>query len=265
MPFDSEKILGARDVAVQAALHVAPRLKENFGKIEARQKDDDMGPVTELDLWAESEIKKVLTQYDRSFGFFGEEYGLEGSKETYWVIDPIDGTRQYVRGIPFCATMIALIHKNDILASVIYHFTTDEMYTATKGGGAYLNDKPIRISNRPLEKSTVDVSVNLDDDKGIRLLCSVGQRTIALCRYNCSAYTNTMTASGRIEGRVWLGRKGGPWDHAPGALLIKEAGGVVKHADGSDYDANRTDSFIAGTQELVDFALSEIAKIGLTK
>lgn len=265
MPFTSEKLGELKQVAVDAALTVAPHLLEKYGQIEATQKADDMGPVTQLDLWAETEIKKVLGKYDSSYGFLGEEYGAEGSKETYWLIDPIDGTRQFVRGIPFCATMIALVHKNEVLASVIYHFATDEMYTATKGGGAYLGDNRVFMSNRSLELSMVDVSVNLSDKKGVELLCSVGEKTIALCRYNCSAYTNTMTASGKIEGRVWVGRNGGAWDHAPGALLIQEAGGVVKHADGSDYDVNRTDSFIGGTQELVDFALSEVARIGLIK
>src|SRR5205823_12697862 len=106
----------------------------------------DHTPVTQADREAEQAIKAILRNAFPEYGFLGEEFGAEGPRERRWIIDPIDGTRNFVRRIPIWATLIALEEDGEITVGVIHNPVTGELYTARRGGGAFRNGERIRIS-----------------------------------------------------------------------------------------------------------------------
>lgn len=246
-----EELIAAKDAAVAAVLPLRSKLLASYGSVGNSTKEDHT-VVTELDGWAEEEIKKTLSEFNPSIGFLGEEHGAVGNQTLRWLVDPIDGTEQYIRGIPFCANMLCLADGNDLLVSVIYNFVTDEMYWAVKGSGAWCNNQQIHVSNRPIERSFVEIRPEVTTLRGIELYVKVEERIKTITRFNCSAFVSVMIASGRIEGCISTHSKGGPWDYAPGSLLIREAGGTVEHFGGATYEFMNLDSYVAGTQAVVD-------------
>src|SRR3989344_4151975 len=128
-----------------------------YGKVESRDKQsgatEDL--VTELDTQIEHFLKNEFVKIYPDIPFVGEEYGGNRDSERFWLVDPIDGTSYFVRGLPFCTTMVALIEKVEVVFSVIYDFVNDIMYSAEKGAGAFANGKPIHVSDRSLRQSRV--------------------------------------------------------------------------------------------------------------
>ncbi len=253
-----QELLQAKDAVVSILRGIGPELLESYGDVAGTMKQDK-SVVTYLDGWAESEIQEGLLRFDRSIGFLGEENGAIGNTQKRWLIDPVDGTEQFIRGIPFCGNMITLVDGKQLLVSVIYNFVTGDIYWAVKGGGAWKNDKQLRVSERPLDRSMVEVSVDFKKPTELDLFLKLAQSIKTPTRFNCSAFTSTMIGQGSIEGRVVFSGKGGPWDYAPGVLLATEAGGVAVHSDGSDYDYERTSDVLVGTQPVVEFVLSHLA------
>src|ERR1039457_4141805 len=140
---------------------VKPELLKNYGLIRHGLKHDD-SMVTKLDMQIETVLKEALKPLDTEVGFYGEEYGPEGNQETFWTIDPIDGTDGFVRGMPFCTNMVCLISNGQPVASLIYNFVLDELFTATKGQGAFLNGKPIKVSDKPIEYAAIEYESSFD-------------------------------------------------------------------------------------------------------
>jgi fructose-1,6-bisphosphatase/inositol monophosphatase family enzyme len=139
---NTEELQGALKAAAQAAKEVGVDLKAHYGQIEGAVKETE-GPedavrdlVTELDSKTEKALKERLAEYDEAIGFMGEEGGIAKQASTMWLVDPIDGTSHFTRGIPFCTTMIALVAEGVVVISVIYDFVRGDMYTAIRGQGA---------------------------------------------------------------------------------------------------------------------------------
>ena len=251
--FSDATLIAAKDHASEAVRRLRTKLMQHYGAVTNSFKPDNT-VVTELDGWAETEIKKSLKSFDSTIGFLGEEHGAEGDTQVRWLIDPIDGTEQFIRGIPFCGTMLCLVEGKDLLVSVIYNFVTNELYWAVKGNGAWLEDKRLHVSRRTLERSSIEITTDIKTPEGRDLYIATRGAVKDAVRYACSSFTSCLIATGAIEGRIVTHGRGGPWDYAPGALLIKEAGGIVVHIDGSEYDYTNTLSCIAGTSALVEFA-----------
>ena len=125
-------------------------LRKGFGNAEIVQQKNDFAPsvVTELDRSTEQFLAAKLRAADSSIDFYGEENGGNDHAERFWLCDPIDGTAHFVRGLPFCTTMLCLIENGGVVFSVIYDFVKDDVYWAEKGGGAWKNDEQIHVSNR---------------------------------------------------------------------------------------------------------------------
>lgn len=223
--------LHAANKRIQVTLEkVRPKLLEAQGNIEHRLKDDTT-VVTEMDTFVEAELQEALTEVDASIPFSGEETGVDFSKETFWLADPIDGTEQFIRGIPMATNMIALIENGEPVMGVVYNFELGDYYVAIKGHGATCNGHPIHVSSRKPDRAWVTFSAvqkNFAD-----ALDSVVHR---VRRFGVAGYDYTLVANGSIEGRIMFNGHGKEWDFAPTTLLVQEAGGRVANIGSGAYD-----------------------------
>jgi myo-inositol-1(or 4)-monophosphatase len=193
--------------------------------------------VSEVDRAAEQTIIQTLLEAYPDHAILAEESGAHGESEYVWIIDPLDGTTNFLHGFPQFAVSIALQHKGVLTQAVVYDPTKNELFTATRGRGAFLNDKRIRVTKR----------VNLADaligtgfpytrfehmDAYMDILRDLMQQTSGLRRPGSAALDLAWMAAGRLDGFYETGLK--PWDIAAGCLLITEAGGMVSDLHGSD-------------------------------
>lgn len=226
-------------------------LKKHFGGgIEYLQfkSDSPADGVTKLDQEMEKFIEKELKKLYPSIGFKGEEYGDKLRAERFWLADPIDGTGYFVRGIPGCTTMIALIEKEEIILSIIYDFIFDNLYYAQKGQGAFLNKRRISVNNRRLKDAFLYVEMDLKNKENIPNYLSLRTSCLVLGDYPSGIHF-ALTASGKIEGRICQDPYGKDYDFAPGQLLVKEAGGVVTNLGIQTFDYKNL-NFLAVNKEV---------------
>lgn len=204
--------------------------------------------VTELDRKVETFLKEKLAEVYPDIGFVGEENGGDRDAKKFWLVDPIDGTGHYVRGLPFCTTMLALIEDSEVVFSVIYHFITDVVFWAEKGKGAYRDDERIYVSHRKLKNSYICFETHLAKEKN-RIQMGIFEERTGYMQSNNSGWEFTMIASGKLDGRVCFDPWGKDYDFAPGTLLVAEAGGKVVNLHSDTYDF-RNLNFIASNPEL---------------
>lgn len=231
------EFLNAADKQIRACLQsLRPKLLEAHGLIEHDIKDDKT-VVTKMDLLVETTIRSELAALDPGIAFCGEETGGDYDHETFWLVDPIDATESFVRGMPFCTTMIALINNHKPIMSVIYNFFLDEYFLAIKGQGATRNGHPIRVSDRKLDRSFLIVSINPDRDASAeRLLDALQTKGGKILRMAAAGYEYAAIASGAAEARIAYFGSGYPHDFAPGMLLVEEAGGRIGNVGLEEYD-----------------------------
>jgi len=237
--------LQARDAAIECLRSTRPRLVEAFGKIEHQHKDD-LSVVTELDNWAEEQYVTRLKRFDSGIGFLGEEHGAEGSVTTKWLIDPIDGTEYFIRGISGCVNMLTLVVDDRPKVCAIYDFVEDKMYSAVAGKGSILNGQKIAVSNRPIRRAFIDVEEQSGDLTITKKIKNSGAWYVRI-----PVKAGLLVACGMIEAYVVINGKGGVWDYAPRTLLVEEAGGVVVNVDSKDYDY-RNKSFITSNRVIFE-------------
>jgi len=217
----------------------------SFGLIDgSRLKDSSPASVvTEIDEKIEKFLKEKFADIDNTIEFVGEEFGGDRTAERFWLTDPIDGTGHFVRGTPFCTTMVALIEGGQVTFSAIYDFVNDVMYHAELGGGAFENDTPIKVSTRPIEQAYVSFETRLEHKDNVDLFLALRKRCVSLSLL-CSGYEHVLVAKGVFDARIVRDGYGQDYDFAPGALLIKEAGGIVTNIGKDTYDYRDT-NFIA--------------------
>lgn len=191
--------------------------------------------VTELDFSIERFLKEALSKMYPDIGFVGEEDGGDRSLPRFWLCDPIDGTAHLIRGTPFCTSQIALIEHGEVTFAVIYDFLNDIVYHAQKNGGAFANETPIRVSDRPLARAQLGWEIKLEKPENLERYLRL-EKTCWLFKAGCSGYEHLMVASGKLDGRVCFDPHGHDYDFAPGSLLVKEAGGIVANIGKRSYD-----------------------------
>lgn len=237
-----------------------PTLLQAHGSIEHHVKDDK-SVVTEMDLLVENRLREELKKVDPSIGFGGEETGLDTNQETFWLVDPIDATEAFIRGLPFSTNMIALIDKGQPIMGIIYNFFLDEYYLAIKGRGATCNGHEIHVSQRPLSRSYVIVTGNWGKLNMPNLGPHLRPKVAGMPKLHGSGCEATYIAKGAIDGVIVAGAKG-PWDFAAGNILIQEAGGRVENWSSTTYNY-RDMQFVASNpvifDELKGFILAEHA------
>ena len=229
------------NVMIAAARKAARTLKRDFGEVENLQVSLK-GPanfVTAADRRAEEILRQELGKARPGYSFLGEESGRhEGADKTHtWIVDPLDGTTNFLHGIPHFAISIALERSGTIVAGVIYNPVTDELYTAERGKGAFLNDTRLRVAARKRLADAViacglphygrgDLALNRKE------IAAVQGKVAGLRRFGAAALDLAFVAAGRFD--AYWERDLSPWDMAAGLILVREAGGFVTDLDGGE-------------------------------
>ena len=231
------------NVMIKAVEKVSKLVIRDFGEVEKLQVSKK-GPydfVTKTDKHVEKILIEELSNTKKNYSFITEETGTIKNKdqENIWIIDPIDGTTNFLHGIPHFAICIAHQSKGEILSGLIYDPIKDEMFFAEKDKGAYLNNQRLRVS----KKSSLDDCLFSSNHEGVKfsdlnMRCS-----------GCAALDLAYVASGRLDG--FFQDKINLWDIAAGVILVKEAGGTVNNID--KFDINKIN--IAASSDAINSKL----------
>lgn len=209
-----------------------PTLVSLAGNVAFTDKHDG-SPVTDTDMEIEIALQAALAEQFPGVPVYGEETGYGKSLQgTFWLVDPIDGTKSFIEGAPTFTSMAVLIQDNEAIASVIYNPSTDQLFSAQQGQGAYSNDRLLDLTTLPLP------SIAFCKE---RFMAALDPR-LATLGVHCeepptgSGYGFSMVAAGQVAARFNLHGRGNIHDYAPGALLVREAGGVIVPYIGQTYD-----------------------------
>ena len=243
-------------VMFDAARKAARGLNRDFGELGelqvSRKAPADF--VSAADLKAEQTLFEALEKARPGYSFMGEERGLiEGTDKTHtWIVDPLDGTTNFLHAIPHFAINIALQREGAIVAAVTYNPITNELFWAEKGKGCFVNDKRLRVAGRKhLDESVLGTGIPFlghgQHARFLKELHQISQRVAGVRRFGAASLDLAYVAAGRLDG-FWE-RDLKPWDMAAGVLLIPEAGGKVTNAEGGD-DIMGSGSICAANLEL---------------
>ena len=243
------------NVAVEAANAAANIMRRQMQHVEAipfeRTARHDY--VSDVDRACEEEIVRQIRRYYPDHAFLGEEGGARGENEATWVIDPLDGTSNYMHGIPHFAVSIAQQVRGRTEHAVVYDVIRDELFTASRGKGAFLNQKRMRCSARTSLDEAVLATAFPFRERGLlqayaRVFQAVFARTEDFRRAGTASLDLAWVAAGRLDGYFEVAIK--PWDVAAGALLVREAGGVVMDWHGQD-DIEESGTVLAAPYKLM--------------
>ncbi len=246
MPLSSADVKRSFQLIVDTFKEMRPELMRHYGNIEHIAKKDN-SPVTELDIKIETLVKERLSKQFPHIGFRGEETdATPGTSGAVWIVDPIDGTSSFIHGLPYCTNMAGLVVDGVTVASIIYQFPTDELFTAFKGEGAYRNDEKITIKNTELNNSLVFAGSFVYKN----LYTVFAPFNIGLfAPLGASGYEFTRLAQGSIQGVTKLRCGSQIHDDVPGVLLAQEAGAEVVSFESGTY-TYETLNFIIGTPNI---------------
>jgi myo-inositol-1(or 4)-monophosphatase len=244
------------NVMIKATQKASRGLKRDFGEIEHLQVSVK-GPanfVSAADRRAEEMLRAELEHARPGYGFVGEEGGVqEGTDKSHrWIVDPLDGTLNFLHGIPHFAISLALEREGSIVAGLIYNPANDELFTAERGKGAFLNDQRLRVAGRRRLADAVVACALPHPSRGDVALTrsehvTLQTKVAGLRRFGAAALDLAWVAAGRLDG-YWE-RSLAPWDMAAGIALVREAGGFVTDLDGRDAML-ATGGIIAGNETI---------------
>ncbi|RWK05466.1 inositol monophosphatase family protein [Mesorhizobium sp.] len=253
------------NVMVQAAMKAGRSLSRDFGEVQNLQVSIK-GPgdyVSQADRKAEEIVFAELSKARPGYAFLMEERGaVEGEDGQHrWIVDPLDGTTNFLHGIPLFAVSIALERQGQIVAGVVYNPAMDELYTAERGGGAFMNDRRLRVAGRAkLTDAVIGCGVpHLGRGQHGNFLIelrNVMAEVSGVRRLGSAALDLAYVAAGRMDGFWETGLSA--WDIAAGTLLIREAGGFVSDMNGGQ-DMLEAGSVVAGN-EIIQRALLKTVK-----
>jgi myo-inositol-1(or 4)-monophosphatase len=237
-------------ICESAARSAGEILRTMFGNIHVRHKKNLFDLVTEADVAAQKVIEQTIFDHFPQHCFLGEEttagpFTINATKVSEkvdksddsgycWVVDPLDGTTNYVHGLPLFCTSIALLYEGEVICAVIYNPMSDEFYSSEKGRGTFLNGKPVHVSSwETLGEALVSVSfptMTKEDDPDLRTFLKSVSVCQAIRRTGSTALNLAFVAAGRLDAS-WSFQCH-PWDMAAGTLLVREAGGIVTQPNG---------------------------------
>src|SRR6185295_18899403 len=251
------------NVMVKAARRAGRNLKRDLGEIENLQVSQK-GPanfVSLADKRAEEMLYTDLSKARPGYGFLGEEGGSrQGTDPSHtWIVDPLDGTTNFLHGIPQFAISIGLQREDTIIAGVIYNPANEDLYIAERGKGAFLNDQRLRVAGRRKLNECV-IACGLphigrgDHELSSREMAAIQNKVAGLRRFGAASLDLAFVAAGRLDG-YWE-RNLQPWDIAAGQIMVREAGGIVSGVEGHE-NALTTGDVVCGNE----FVHAELLKI----
>jgi len=246
--------------AARRAGNIINRAAQNIDILTVTQKAaNDF--VSEVDREAEGAIIRVISETYPGHSILAEESGASGNSEYVWIIDPLDGTTNFLHGFPHYAVSIALSHKGVLSQAVIYDPVRNELFTASRGRGAYLNDHRMRVSKRSkLQGCLLGTGFPFKEfsviDTYLAMFKDLAQKTSGIRRAGAATLDLAYVAAGRLDGFWEFGLA--PWDMAAGSLLITEAGGLV-----GDFQGNsgflETGNIVGGNPKLFSQLIQALA------
>ena len=249
----------AAEAAQEAGRHVRRRLVAESRPVARRKSHGEL--VTETDREAEGIVRDIIFDSFPRHAFLGEESGWENAEEKErdaWVVDPLDGTTNFVHGLPACAVSVAYCRGGKPAAAALCDIAADEIYTAESGGGARVENRRIRVSGESAAKNALILAGGqLTDSNMWELLGRIAPNVSAVRRSGSTALDFAWLARGRGDGMIC-----GPvkyWDVAAGALILREAGGTLSRLSGeTEFEfALPVPTFVAGAPKLLPFLLRE--------
>ena len=250
-------------IAKRAALSAGRILLRHFDHLDrltvaTKQRSDF---VSEADVQAEREIIQILRRTYPSHGILAEESGEQpGSDDYQWIIDPLDGTTNFLHGIPHFAVSIAFRHKNRLEAALVYDLIRQEMFVASRGESAQMNDRRIRVGGvATLEQALLGTGFPFRHPQHqvayLSFFNALMGRCLEIRRAGAASLDLAYVAAGRLDGYWELGLK--PWDTAGGTLLVMEAGGLVSDFAGGN-DFLLSGNIVAGNPRIFKALLQEM-------
>ncbi|MBV8972048.1 MAG: inositol monophosphatase [Sphingomonadaceae bacterium] len=243
-------------VMEKAARKAAPRLRRDFGEVDALQvsRKGTADFVSNADRAAERTIREVLTHARPDWGLLMEEEGATAGTDLdrRWIVDPLDGTTNFLHGIPHFAISIAAEERGEVVAGLVYQPLTDESFWAEKGKGAWLQDRRLRVSGRR-EMSDALIATGIpfaghgDQPQWEAVAHAVMPEVAGIRRFGAAALDLAWVAAGRYDGYWEAGLQ--PWDVAAGILLVREAGGFVTDFRGGERMLDRAE-IVAGNDRI---------------
>ncbi len=215
--------------------------------------------VTQIDIESENTIRETLKKETPEFGFLGEETGSTSGEITcVWVVDPLDGTTNFIHGFPFFAVSISLLENDEPVVGVVFDPIRNEVFHATKNGGAYLNGEKVRVTEpQSLKRTLIATGFPFREKDLLKRYLNVFEEVFLLAsgvrRAGSASLDLAYTAAGIVDGFFEHGLS--VWDIAAGVLLIKEAGGIVVDFKGTE-DYLHTGNIIAGPKNVVNEILN---------
>lgn len=246
--------------AARAAGKVMTRSWQRLDELSIREKGRH-DYVSEVDIQAEQSIVQVLRQAYPEHGIMAEEGSNHTGQDGFvWIIDPLDGTTNYLHGVPHFAVSIALKRHERLEQAVIYDPLREELFSATRGGGAFMNDRRIRVTSRvdlqgALLGTGIPFRAEQDLARYLKTLQALLPDTSGVRRAGSAALDLAYVAAGRFDGYWEFGLR--PWDIAAGILLVQEAGGLVSDMDGQP-DVWRQGNVVAANPKLLKLMLQRL-------
>ena len=245
--------------AARSASKIILRATDRLDTIQIMEKSHNEF-VTDIDQQAEQEIIRIIHESYPDHAILGEESGASGTSDYTWIIDPIDGTTNFFHGHPHFCISIGIKYKDRIEHGLIYDPLRQELFTATFGSGAFLNERRIRVADqKQLSGASIGTGFSNKNIKNIenylKILAAILPHTTKIRITGSAALDCVYVACGRIDG-FW-GMNLAPWDIAAGTLIIKEAGGFVTDFNGNN-DFMTTGNVIAGNQNISKILLQVV-------
>ena len=241
-------------VMIQAAYKAGKSLTRDFGEVENLQVSVK-GPgdfVSQADKKAEKILHTELARARPGYSFLMEEEGeiIGDDPQHRWIIDPLDGTTNFLHGIPLFAISIALERQGQLVAGLVFNPVMDELFTAERGTGAFLNDRRLRVAaRRDMHEAVIGTGVphigRGDHGRYLKQLARLMPEVAGVRRLGAAALDLAYVAAGRMDGFWEEGLH--PWDIAAGAIIIREAGGYITDETG-DHDVVKSKMIIAGNE-----------------
>ncbi|MDR2643852.1 MAG: inositol monophosphatase [Planctomycetaceae bacterium] len=246
-------------VCKEASLAAGAVLREKLGAVSVQHKSNRFDLVTEADIAAQKTIEQIISKSFPEHQFVGEEGNLTKSNNSTtsdfkWIVDPLDGTTNYVHGLPFFCTSIALAKDNEIICGIIYNPITEELFHTEKNQGAFLNNKQIHTSScQSLGEALVSVgfpTIVEPESQTINFLLHACPQCQAIRRTGSTALNLAYIAAGRFDAGWALTCHA--WDIAAGFLMVKEAGGIITEPNNNSININNnTTPFCAAANKII--------------